>query len=305
MDEQPLVSAVITTYKRPAKVVRRSLESILCQTYENIEIFIVNDFPEDQTLAKDIEKLAEEYARRRTIHYLVVPKNGGACRARNLALTKAKGTYFACLDDDDEWLPDKIRMQVEQAESCLEAAVVYGNAWIQYVEQNVRELLFKAPQPTGMIFEEIIGRNLIGSCSFPLFRTAMLREVGGFRGDMPALQDWELYLRLLKRYEAAYVREPVAVYYFYDGERISAHPGNRVKAFEMIHREFREELRENKKSSSSFYLMGTYFYSLAGDQKRAWHYYVLGVRNSPWEIKRNIKDLCRMAGRRFIRPSKV
>lgn len=305
MNERPLVSAVITTYRRPTETVRRSLESVVFQSYENMEIFVVNDFPDDKMLVMDLEQLTKEYSAKRKIYYLVVEKSGGACRARNLALSKAKGKYFLCLDDDDEWLPHKVWLQVEQAERHQEAAIVYGNAWLQYVERNVRELLFKEPQPTGDIFGEILAKNCIGSCSFPLFRTEMLREVGGFHEDMPALQDWELYLRLLKRYEAAYVREPVAVYYFYDGERISAHPENRVKAFEKIHREFQREIQENRKSGSSFYLMGTYFYSLAGDRKKAWHYYVLGVRNSPWEIRRNLKDLCRMVGRRWIRPSKV
>lgn len=304
-NKQPLVTAVITTYKRKPEIVKRALDSIVGQTYENIEIYVVNDYPTDQNLVEELGKMVKASAGHRSVHYVVVEKNGGACRARNIALDKAAGEYFACLDDDDEWLPEKVELQVQALEKQSDAVIAYCNAIIRYADQGKENVRFAATQNEGDIYFEQIGNNNIGSCSFPMFRTEVLKEVGGFDVSMPALQDWELYLRILKKYKATYVHKPVAIYYFYDGERISAHPENRTIAFEKIHQKIIEDLEHNKKSASSFYLMGTYFYSLSGDMGKAMNYYFLGVKKDPCNLKRNIKDFFRMTGRRFIKTKHV
>ena len=102
-----------------------------------------------------------------------------------------------------------------------------------------------------------------------------------------------------------YVYEPVAVYYFYAGQRISAHPENRIIAYERLHQKLGKDLENNRKSAAAFYLMGTYFYSLAGNVKTAMHYYILGVKNDPCNFKRNIKDFFRMTGRKFVKTKNV
>ena len=304
-NKEPLVTAVITTYKRKPEIVKRALHSIVGQTYSNIEIFVVNDCPSDKKLVEDLQNMIVMSSGDRTVHYIVVEKNGGACRARNLALEKAQGKYFACLDDDDEWLPKKIELQVKALEEHQDAAIAYCNAVIKYADIGKETVRFNKKQNEGNLYYELIGKNNIGSCSFPMFRVDAIKKVSGFDVNMPALQDWDLYLRILKENKAVYVHEPVAVYYFYEGERISAHPENRITAYERLHQKIGADLEKNRKSASSFYLMGTYFYSLAGDVKTAMHYYVLGVKNDPCNFKRNVKDFFRMMGRKFVKPSKV
>lgn len=302
---EPLVTAVITTYKRKPEVVKRALNSIIEQTYNNIEIFVINDCPADKKLVKELRKMIVESSRNRRVNYIVVENNGGACKARNIAIEKATGKYFACLDDDDEWLPEKIELQVQALEKQKGAAIAYCNAILRYVDQGKDVTRFVERQKEGDIYFEQIEKNNIGSCSFPMFRTDVLKEVGGFDINMPALQDWELYLRVLKKYKAVYVHKPVAIYYFYDGERISANSQNRVVAFENIHQKIIKDLENNTKSASSFYMMGTYFYSLNNDLKKATEYYILGVKSNPYKLKRNIIVFLKMIGRRFIKTKHV
>lgn len=302
---EPLVTAVITTYKRKPEVVKRALNSIIEQTYNNIEIFVINDCPEDKKLVKELRKMIVESSRNRRVNYIVVENNGGACKARNIAIERATGKYFACLDDDDEWLPEKIELQVQALEKQKGAAIAYCNAILRYVDQGKDVTRFVERQKEGDIYFEQIEKNNIGSCSFPMFRTDVLKEVGGFDINMPALQDWELYFRVLKKYKAVYVHKPVAIYYFYDGERISANSQNRVVAFENIHQKIIKDLENNTKSASSFYMMGTYFYSLNNDMKKATEYYILGVKSNPYKLKRNIIVFLKMIGRRFIKPKHV
>jgi len=302
---EPLVTAVITTYKRKPEVVKRALNSIIEQTYNNIEIFVINDCPADKKLVKELRKMIVESSRNRRVNYIVVENNGGACKARNIAIEKATGKYFACLDDDDEWLPEKIELQVQALEKQKGAAIAYCNAILRYVDQGKDVTRFVERQKEGDIYFEQIEKNNIGSCSFPMFRTDVLKEVGGFDINMPALQDWELYFRVLKKYKAVYVHKPVAIYYFYNGERISTNSQNRVVAFENIHQKIIKDLENNTKSASSFYMMGTYFYSLNNDMKKATEYYILGVKSNPYKLKRNIIVFLKMIGRRFIKPKHV
>lgn len=302
---EPLVTAVITTYKRKPEVVKRALNSIIEQTYNNIEIFVINDCPADKKLVKELRKMIVESSRNRRVNYIVVENNGGACKARNIAIERATGKYFACLDDDDEWLPEKIELQVQALEKQKGAAIAYCNAILRYVDQGKDVTRFVERQKEGDIYFEQIEKNNIGSCSFPMFRTDVLKEVGGFDINMPALQDWELYFRVLKKYKAVYVHKPVAIYYFYDGERISANSQNRVVAFENIHQKIIKDLENNTKLASSFYMMGTYFYSLNDDMKKAKEYYILGVKSNPYKLKRNIIVFLKMIGRRFIKPKHV
>lgn len=302
---EPLVTAVITTYKRKPEVVKRALNSIIEQTYNNIEIFVINDCPADKKLVKELRKMIVESSRNRRVNYIVVENNGGACKARNIAIERATGKYFACLDDDDEWLPEKIELQVQALEKQKGAAIAYCNAILRYVDQGKDVTRFVERQKEGDIYFEQIEKNNIGSCSFPMFRTDVLKEVGGFDINMPALQDWELYFRVLKKYKAVYVHKPVAIYYFYDGERISANSQNRVVAFENIHQKIIKDLENNTKSASSFYMMGTYFYSLNDDMKKAKEYYILGVKSNPYKLKRNIIVFLKMIGRRFIKTKHV
>lgn len=103
-----LVTAVITTYKRGVNIVERALKSIVNQTYSNLEIIVVNDYPDDSELVEKIHNTIEKYRDQRPIEYIVVERNGGACKARNIAVNRAKGDYIAFLDDDDEWLPQKL-----------------------------------------------------------------------------------------------------------------------------------------------------------------------------------------------------
>ncbi|BDR54286.1 glycosyl transferase [Bombiscardovia apis] len=299
--EQPLVTAIITSYKRPVETVHRALVSAINQTYPKLEILLVNDCPEDANLSASLEILCQELSATRPVSYISMESNGGACKARNLGARQSSGQYLAFLDDDDEWQPSKIEQQVAAAQSHPEAGLVYCNAILQYDGSDKPDgLLATEPMPSGDIFYQLLGSNFIASCSYPLISRELFTQLGGFNEHMPALQDWELYLRLVKQAPAAYVSEPLARYHFHQGERISAHPERRTGAFEIIHARYQRELSTNAVSASSFLLVGTYLYSVAGNMGQAWRYYRMAVRLDPGKLKRNTRDFFRMALRPFV-----
>ena len=103
-----MISCIVTTYKRPVNILKRAVDSVINQTCQDTEIIVVNDAPQDRELAESIRVLLGKYSRE--IIYVVSEQSGGACSARNLGLEKATGEFVAFLDDDDEWLEDKIEL---------------------------------------------------------------------------------------------------------------------------------------------------------------------------------------------------
>ena len=100
-----MISCVITTYKREPEVLKKAVDSILSQSYKDIEIIVVNDAPEDSELSNRLYKMLSEYDF--PINYIVHESNKGACEARNTVIKNSNGEYIAFLDDDDELEKEK------------------------------------------------------------------------------------------------------------------------------------------------------------------------------------------------------
>ncbi len=119
----PLVSVVIPTLRRP-KLVLRALASVFNQTYEQLEVIVVIDGPDEDTTA--VLRTVNDPR----LHVIVNPRSLTAAGARNVGVDRAKGDWIAFLDDDDEWLPSKIEKQIAFASdrgagllSCLSQVV--------------------------------------------------------------------------------------------------------------------------------------------------------------------------------------
>lgn len=296
----PLVSAIITTYKRTPDIVKRAVLSVVNQTYSQIELIVVNDCPLQIELDQKLEGMLSSIRTNIVIQYIVVAQNGGACRARNIGIQKALGKYIACLDDDDEWKPEKIQTYVEAAEMDSQIGIVYGNAIIKNEKSGIEKISDIKIKPSGNIFMQELAYNIIGSCSFPLLRKTIVDDVGGFSEDMPALQDWELFLRMLKYCEAIYISKPLNIYYIYEGERISANSVKRVDAYEKLKVKYVNDLEKDNLTAASFYMMGCYFYGINLDLKKGFYFWRKAVVRNPKNIKKNILELIKLLGRPVI-----
>ena len=104
---EPLISVIIPTYNRE-NTITRSIDSVLNQNYENIELIIVDDRSDDNT--KDI---IEKYTDSRIKYIYNDTDKHGAGAARNIGIMAATGELIAFNDSDDEWLPGKLRDQYE------------------------------------------------------------------------------------------------------------------------------------------------------------------------------------------------
>ena len=202
-----LVSAVIITYNRPLEILQRAVQSVLKQTYSPMELIVVNDCPDNRELSEDIRQMLGELDP--GIVYLVHEKNMGACAARNTGLAAARGEFIAFLDDDDEWLPEKIEKQMALMG---ENVALVGCDSYRVTKDGIQ---YHHPvMPCADPVSAILRTNFVGSTSFPLLRTACMRAVGGFDVNVKSCQDYDLWIRLITVYPMAFVGEALVNYYY-------------------------------------------------------------------------------------------
>lgn len=107
-----MVSCVIPTYKR-SDTLCRAIESVLNQTYKNIEVIVVDDNIPNNEYSKEVQKKMKKYSNNIKVRLIQQHEHRNGAVARNIGIKEAKGEFIAFLDDDDEWLPEKIEKQME------------------------------------------------------------------------------------------------------------------------------------------------------------------------------------------------
>ncbi len=208
----PTVSVVIPTYNR-ARILPRAVKSVTSQTFEDWELLIVDDGSADDT-----EKVVASFGDPR-IHLIRHEHNRGQSAARNTGIEAARGTYVSFLDSDDEWLPEKLAKEV--------AAFAAGGETVGLVycgkelwDPEDRLLVRRLPEIQGDVYDQMLVRDFIGSCSRVALRKSVLKVIGGFDQSLPSYEDWDLWLRAAKVAKVAGVAE-ILVRRHVGGEQIS------------------------------------------------------------------------------------
>lgn len=193
-EEQATVSIIVPCYRAEA-FLEHTLESVRQQTFKAWECICVDDFSNDGTIAL-IKKFIGRDKRFRLIPHRA---NGGANAARNTGIRSARGTFTCFLDSDDLLLPRSIANRV----GALLAASHYRLAGSYSASQSIDESCTTPPDETessGMKLIDFITAS--GLCPFnanqPMFKTAVLRQLGGFDQRMRQAEDWEFWTRILR-----------------------------------------------------------------------------------------------------------
>ncbi|PSQ95843.1 MAG: glycosyl transferase family 2 [Bacteroidetes bacterium SW_9_63_38] len=203
--EDPLVSVIIPAYNAAA-FLPRAVESVLDQTYSNVEVIVIDDGSTDET-----PQVMEPYDD--PVRYLQ-KENGGAASARNVGIREARGTYIGLLDADDEWVPEKLEQQVVLHQSNPELMWSYTN-WLQ-VDQSTGKTICRADQvmdnQDGDVLRPLIGRLFIPP-STELFHKDVFEKVGMHDEaeiyHIGVAEDWEFSLRVAAQYSVGYIDRPL------------------------------------------------------------------------------------------------
>lgn len=225
-NDKPLVSVVIPTYKR-SSTLRRAIDSVLYQTYPNIEIIVVDDNGKASEDANATQNLLYDYISSNKIRYIQRDCNGGGAKSRNTGIMEAKGEYVAFLDDDDEYYPSKIELQYN-----LFVSKMRNNVGLIYCYVNGVNKEGKLIQQYNNDFEgiplNISMQQCIAGTSTWFCSKQILLDINGFE-DTPSKQDTILIMKLLaKGYSIYRVPECLVNYYEYNGNKISGMGENAI-----------------------------------------------------------------------------
>lgn len=198
-----LVSIIIPAYNKATLTVK-TVESVLAQTYSNIEIIVVDDGSTDNT-----DQALKPFSDK--IKY-IYKENGGACSARNAGIAKASGDFIGLLDCDDTYLPSKVEECVNYFSKHPECGFVHTAAF--FVDDKDSQLCIysnKMSQRVGWIGEYLLKKNFI--CNSTVFaRQHCFDKCGVFDETFFIPADWDMWLRLAQYYQAGYIDKPLTKY---------------------------------------------------------------------------------------------
>ena len=225
-----MVSVVIPTHNR-ANLLPRAIDSALNQTYKNLEVIVVSDGSTDGT-----DELMQRYVKDSRVKYINYKPGRGGNYARNTGLDVAQGEYVAFLDDDDEWHTSKIEKQVALMEADDKVGLVYTGINCIYVNEGISYSFI--PTKRGDLSKEILFENCIGSTSSVMLRRSLCRACR-FDENLQALQDFDLWIKVLQGCKADVVSEPMVQYYNYRNQtQVSSSTAKYVQATDYINKKY-------------------------------------------------------------------
>jgi glycosyltransferase involved in cell wall biosynthesis len=194
------LSCIIPTFNR-ASTLERAVNSVLAQTHTDFECLIVDDASTDET-SFVLQRFSDP-----RIKKLKLEKNLGVSAARNRGAKMAAGQWLAFLDSDDEWLPHKLKAQLELMHSHPEYHLIHGEEiWIRNgVRVNQKK---KHQKGGGDQFVRSLEQCLICP-STVVIRKSIFDDLQGFREDFEVCEDYDLWIRFLSRYPVGFITEPV------------------------------------------------------------------------------------------------
>ena len=201
---EPLVSVIVPTFNR-LDTLLGAVTSVLNQTYKNLEVIVVNDS------GADAENLVTFLNRDGRVTYIKHGKNRGLAAARNTGIGAARGKYIAYLDDDDKFYPDHIATLVKYLEGS-DYKAAYTDAYrVHQVREGDQYVVHgkDVPYSADFNFAALLVFNY-----FPVLcmmhERACLQEVGGFDETLTTHEDWDLWIRLSRKYPLAHLKQITA-----------------------------------------------------------------------------------------------
>lgn len=205
----PVVSVVIPTYTRDV-LLRRALESVFAQTFKSYEVIVVQNGP-----SRNAETIARDFRERgMPVRYFYEPI-ADPTAARNVGVQHAVGKYIAFLDDDDEWMPEKLSQQVEFLEQHPDHGWCFVGSEIVDAK-GVRQGELPDVKCDRNFINLIIHGNFIWSFTFVMFRKRCWERVGNLNASYKIASDYDFYLRLARVYKFACLPGVWARYYLHD-----------------------------------------------------------------------------------------
>jgi len=206
----PAVSVIVPTHNR-SSLLRRAIDSVRRQTFSDFEVVVVDDASTDDTAA-----VVRGYGDSR-IRYIKLTGNGGVASARNAGIAAAAGDFIALLDDDDEWLPEKLQRQLELFHRGGGAVGAVYSGYREIDQATSEVIAERLPSLRGQIFEQLLFAGYFTPTSTIVVRAECFRRLGGFDASFRYGEDYDMWLRVAREYGFDFVNDCLTHVYFQPG----------------------------------------------------------------------------------------
>ncbi|MEP6391039.1 MAG: glycosyltransferase [Halioglobus sp.] len=231
------ISVVIPTKNR-LELLKLAVSSVQKQTLKDLEIVVVDD-------GSDIEVYDEilKYAGSLSINIVVVRHlvSKGANAARNTGISRSSAPYIAFLDDDDQWQPTKIARQLDILDKDISLGAVYCGIGNIDVVTGRRTNGSPRDYPVGELYSGMLVRDVTAGTPAYLVRRECFDIVGMFDESLKARQDWDMWIRISRRFQIGCVPEVLVYAGSHDGVRVRSSPVNALEANLKIYEKYRDE----------------------------------------------------------------
>lgn len=242
MQDNPLVSVIIPAYNHELYI-EEALQSVIDQTYPNIELIVINDGSTDGTA-----KVITDFISRHQNHNIqfINKQNEGVCKTLNKGLEMSTGEYVAFLASDDLWLSDRVSIQVRFLEKNENIGMVFSDAWfLRFTTKTDIKWSNYKPGISSYFKNGIQNEDmyilLLTHAIIPaltvMIRKQILKEVGFFDENL-VYEDYDMWLRIAMQYPLGYINQPLAFYRMH-GTNISNNTGFMIRGmFQTIRKHF-------------------------------------------------------------------
>lgn len=222
----PKVSVIIPTRNRRV-LLTSAINSVMVQTFQDFEIIVVDDGSEDNT-----REIVEEMESKK-IRYISHEIQKGEAASRNTGIMNATGDFIAFLDDDDEWLPEKLSLQIELLEKREENVGAIYTGYLFINMENKRVFCQKRAEVRGDISKDLLCDNVIGTPSSVLLRKQVINRIGLFDEKLPYYVDYDFFIRISKHFHFEYINRPLVKYHVHQ-EMLSKDPYIMLQGLEKL-----------------------------------------------------------------------
>jgi glycosyltransferase involved in cell wall biosynthesis len=239
----PKISVIIPSYNH-AKFVRATIDSVLSQSFQDLEVIVTDDHSTDAT-AQEVRAIADA-----RVSFAELPRNCGVCVAGNASIQRSTGEYVANLSSDDLFLPGKLERQAKFLDAHADVGAVFG--YPIFIDASGGELpddatfygsVFRVrnrPREHWLRHLFLHGNMLCSSTA--LVRRSCYDDIGLLNPALAQVPDLEIWVRLLKRYQIHVIEEPVAAFRILDEEKNASAP--RPEGTVRLHWELRKVLEQ-------------------------------------------------------------
>ena len=295
------VSIIIAVFNEE-KYISRCLESLAKQSYKDFEIIVIDDGSTDNT-KKIVDSFCDD-----KIKYVYRENSGGASQPKNTGIKTAKGEYIAILDDDDEWLPEKLEKQIAFLKKHPEIDVIGCDYFIKkelssFSLNKGTEFLqeYKIPEYKDL-FKRMLVTDDMGPGSIMVYRKEVFEKVGLFDDNLKSGQDKEMRIRLAEKgCRFGFVREPLVVYN--TGHNNISSKGldikTREKDWEYIFNKYRKYYQADKNLFSNKLRYDGTRYMLLGLIDKARKSFLFSIKKNPFNIKNYLYLILSLFGASF------